>query len=239
MTKLRLAAIAGMALLISSTAGAAPLTGTFDTAGTGGVRVGPNFIDWGQTGGIFGSTNGDLFFVNATGSFSSLEATTGTIHDLNSASNPVGTNFVLHNFLTSTVQPTWDFELTFIQPGAGTAAGCTTAVGAICTPFVGSPFTITNLVGGGSSVALTLMGLISDPVGPATNFVGTFTTQFADLNAAEIIALLNTQGFVQSSHSASFTVTAGPNVIPEPASLLLLGTGLLGASVLRRRQRTS
>jgi hypothetical protein len=241
MRKLRLAAIVGVVLFACSTAGAAPLTGTFDTAGTGGVRVGPNFIDWGQTGGIFGSTNGDLFFVNAFGDFSVLEATAGTIHDLNSASNPVGSAFSLHNFLTSVARPTWDFELTFIQQGAGTAAGCTTNVGDICTPFVGSPFTITNLVGGGSSVALTLLGLVTDGVGPATNFVGTFTTQFADLNAAEIIALLGSQGFVQSSHSASFTVTAGPEVIPEPASLLLLGTGLLGtsASLLRRRRSSS
>jgi hypothetical protein len=236
MTKLRLAVIASVALLIGSTASAAPLTGTFDTAGTGGVRVGVNFIDWGQTGGIFGSTNGDLFFVNGTGSFAGLTATPGTIHDLNSAQQPVGSMFLLHNFLTAAVQPTWDFALTFIQPGTGTAAGCTTNVGDVCTPFVGSPFTITNLAGGGSSVALTLLGIVSDGVGPVTDFAGAFTTQFADLNAAEIIALLGTQGFVQSSHSASFVVTAGPTVIPEPASLLLLGTGLLGASALRRRR---
>jgi len=235
MTKLRLAVFASVALLIASTAGAAPLIGTFDTAGTGGVRVGPNFIDWGQTGGVFGATPGDLLFINGTGSFSSFQAVPGTIKDLNNASNPVGSTFLLNNFLTVSTQPTWNFALTFIQPGAGTAAGCTANEGDICTP-VGSPFTITNLVGGGSSVALSLLGTVSDGVGPATDFVGTFTTQFANTNAAEILALLGSQGFVQSSHSASFTVTAGPTVVPEPASLLLLGTGLLGTGVLRRRR---
>ncbi len=238
MMKLRLATFAGMAMLMSSAAGAAPLIGSFTTAGLGDVRVGANFIDWGQAGGIFGPTNGDLLFVSGTGSFSVLALTNGTIKDLNMAADPVGTTILENNFITAVAQPTWNFALTFIQPGSGTAAGCTTVVGAVCTPFAASPFTIVNLAGGGSSVALALSGTVSDGVGPATNFVGTFTTQFANLNAAEIIALLGTQGFVQSSHSAEFTVTAGPEVIPEPASLLLLGTGVLGAGFLRRRRPT-
>jgi PEP-CTERM motif len=238
MTKLRLAALAAVALFVASTANAAPLVGTFDTAGLGGVHVGPNFIDWGTSGGVYDSTNGDIIFLNGTGNFSVLSGTTGTIHDLNNAQQPVNSPFLLNNFLTSAVQPTWNFALTFIQPGSGTAAGCTTTEGDICTP-AGSPFTITNLTGGGSSVALTLLGTVSDGVGPATGFVGTFTTQFADLNAAEILGIIATQGFVQSSHSASFTVTAGPNVIPEPASLMLLGSGLLGMSWLRRVRRSS
>jgi hypothetical protein len=239
MAKLRLAAIATAALLMSATVSAAPLSGTFAIAGLGDVRVGTNFIDWAQAGNIFGPTPGDILYVSGSGSFSGLPLTQGTVKDLTSAADPVGVPISESNFLTSNAQPSWLFTLTFIQPGSGTAAGCTNNPGDVCTPFPTSPFTISNLVGGGSSVALAVRGTLTDPVGPASLFVGTFTTQFANLTAAEILALLSTQGFVQSSHSAEFTVTVGPQVIPEPATLLLFGTGLslLSAGFARRRNR--
>jgi hypothetical protein len=225
-------------VLAPSAAHAALLTGGFTIAGQGDVRVGLDFIDWGEFGNVFGPTNGDINFVSGTESFSGLVGTTGTIADLNSAAQPVNAPFTLENFLTFDAQPTWDLTLGFITPGAGTAAGCTDAPGAVCTPFVGSPFTIVNLVGGGSSVALAVRGTISDGSGdPVSNFVGTFTTQFSDMTADELIALIGTQGFVQSSHSAEFRATVTPEVIPEPATFLLLGTGLVTACGARRRQR--
>jgi hypothetical protein len=228
------AVVAGLAAVPAPTE-ALPLAGTFSLSGAGAdVRVGPNFIDWGLTGNVFGTPLGDIQFDSATGDFAGIALTLGQLEDLNSASHPVGPNFVEDNFLRVLAQPGWNFQLNHIFPGAGTAAGCNNVAGSVCTPFPTSPFTITNTTSSSSSVAMTLNGTLINAAGGVSNWTGTFTTQFTTLSSAGILSLLASQGYVQSAHSAEFSATVTP--VPEPALLSLMTLGPAALLVLRRRR---
>ncbi|MCP5110329.1 MAG: PEP-CTERM sorting domain-containing protein [bacterium] len=67
------------------------------------------------------------------------------------------------------------------------------------------------------------------------NWTGIFTAQFTPQTYQQVIALLGTQGFVDTSYSATVTLSA----IPEPATFGLIGMGLfcLGVTGFVRRKR--
>jgi hypothetical protein len=243
---------------------AAPV-GTFTTAAQGNVRVGPTFIDWGllnpggnptfdvttlaqatacanDTAGCpitaGAPTYGNVFIDTATGDFSPFQATSLSapfhmIRDLESSFAPVNTPISVDDFLI--IQGSaFDFTLTEILPGTGTAAGCTSNPGDVCTP-AGSPFTITNLPGNRSQVGFAVNGLVSDGTPGSSDFTATFTVTFDNQTAASLLAEIVANGWVQSSHSGDWTVTAQP--IPAPPAVALLGGGMLLVLVSRFRRR--
>lgn len=235
MKRLVLAAACACVSLCTYTGSAfsAPLDGTFALAGLANVRVGTDYIDWGQTGGIFGPTAGDVLFTSATDSFAGLTGTAGKLSDLTNPPALVGAPINIPNFLVALAQPTWDFTLTYIPLGEGTNAGCFDGNPLTnCTP-TGSPFTIVD-VGANAAVSLVLQGTVMDMVGPVSQWQAIYTTQFTDASAASILARLAAMGYVESSHSSEWDVGAA---IPEPSMMLLMGTGLALLSRARSRRR--
>lgn len=201
---------------------------------TGNVNVTANTIQF------FNGSTPNAFTPQglSTGSFAGL--TGGTIQELFMATEPVNTPIDVIDYATfngGTVTPI-DFDLTFIQPGFGTLAACSSsAVGAQCTP-AGSPFT---LIQGAQGVAVffTVDGVAYAAVGgtaaTGSPTVGNFTSQFnVPGTIPGVLAQLGLTGISGQSYSATFTSTATPE--PSTGACFVFGAGLIGLTLVGRRR---
>jgi len=146
--------------------------------------------------------------VTSTGSFSLLAGTQTFVKDLNQASQPVGAPILLTNFLTFAALPTLRFDLTMINAGlfASVQCGLAPASGQNCTP-TGSQYNFTNVTASSSTVSFTVRGNAVDVTSTSSQFVGVITAQFADKSLQSVLATIAGGGAVQTSFSASFTIT--------------------------------
>lgn len=120
-----------------------------------------------------------------------------------------------------------------------------------------SPFYMANFASGDPSapissvVAFNLIGTVTGPLGRSTSFFGTILTLFPGLPYQYVLGGLEGAGAAgQALPGITFTGTffAGDRafradevleaaVVPEPTTIALVGVGLVGAGVARRRRR--
>ena len=91
---------------------------------------------------------------------------------------------------------------------------------------------------GNTSVIMNVTGIVCDPGNPlaeCNRYVGVFTAQFPGQSPAQLLTLLESQGYIQTTFSAS-KISTPTSAVPEPASLLLFGTGSAVAAAIARRR---
>jgi len=218
-------------LLCFSTALSATVIGPMDLANCsgGGVTVTATTIDWLPGGGGSGcvQTGTNTNVTSAVGPLG--PGVTGTIVDLNVVMTPLP----VADFLTFASVPGLTFTLDSLGPGPGSTVCAGLPLFGTCAAFAGSPFALQRTPTG-TAVVVSMGGVVSDGTDPTSLWSGAFTTQINSQTPAQIQTTINGGGVITSTHSGSFDITVNP--IPEPGTLLMLGSGLLLTGILRRRR---
>lgn len=244
--------VVAIIVLVPLSVFATPVTGELDFNGSlTATLTSVNFLCDAPGGPSCSSGQGN-FIISAisTGTFASLSTPTkasyGHILNINNMTTPPGQTVAVSNFLTFEALPGVSFTLTKLNIGTG--GTCPPAAGSTCTPT--SPLLVTALnpkgktgtifedtaTGASAEDSVDAEAVVTSPSGGTTLYTGTFSASFNGMTTAEVLAELEKPGgSVTVPYAAKFTPVT-TSTVPEPASFLMFGTGLLALGFLVRRK---
>ena len=221
------------AAALYSTSAKADVAGTLVVSNCGGGTITATTIQWSGLGCTPGSNITTALGTNVTynGGGPLGFPVGGVLQNLTIGGGSVP------DFMTfPTSNPNLHFDLTSIGPGSANT-NCMVAPGLSCSISAGSPFIFTGNQNGTTSIAFSVSGVARDLSGTSGSWNGAFTTQLAGITPSTIQASLLGGGSLSSTYSGTFTITPGTQVVPEPTTMVLLGTGLAGVAANLRRRR--